>query len=97
MQDQFHDGYTSNRYSTIMDVKLFKPPGECMNTDKEENRKMREKILIPEYETCVRCGKDTKVKKNDNVMFRYGYIEGAGQLCFMCNQTHKIHKQGAYE
>ena len=30
-----------------MDVesKLFKPPGECMNTDKEENRKMRERIV----------------------------------------------------
>ena len=24
--------------------KLFSPPGECMNTDKEENRKMREKL-----------------------------------------------------
>ena len=27
-----------------VESKLFKPPGECMNTDKEENRKMREKI-----------------------------------------------------
>ena len=26
--------------------KLFKPPGDCMNTDKEENRKMREKIVL---------------------------------------------------
>ena len=23
---------------------LFKPPGDCMNTDKEENRRLREKI-----------------------------------------------------
>ena len=23
---------------------LFRPPGSCQNTDKEENRKMREKI-----------------------------------------------------
>lgn len=84
-----------------MDVesKLFKPPGECMNTDKEENRKMREKIMKDEeeYETCVRCGKETKVKKNENKIYRYGYIEGVGQLCFMCHQTRKIHKQGAYE
>ena len=76
--------------------KLFKPPGDgCMNTDKEENRKMREKIS--EYETCARCGKETKVKKTDNVDHRYGYIEGVGQLCFMCSQTRKMHKQGAYE
>jgi hypothetical protein len=26
--------------------KVFKPPGPCMNTDKEENRKMREKIVL---------------------------------------------------
>ena len=82
-----------------MDVesKLFKPPGECMNTDKEENHKMREKISSEEYETCARCGKETKVKKTDNVEHRYGYIEGVGQLCFMCSQTRKMHKQGAYE
>ena len=24
--------------------KLFKPPGECMNTDKEENKRMRGRI-----------------------------------------------------
>ena len=24
--------------------KLFKPPGECMNTDKEENKKMRGRL-----------------------------------------------------
>ena len=29
--------------------KLFQPPGECMNTDKEENKKMREKISFGEY------------------------------------------------
>ena len=23
---------------------LFRPPGECMNTDREENKRMREKI-----------------------------------------------------
>ena len=26
--------------------KLFKPPGECINTDKEENRRMRERITL---------------------------------------------------
>ena len=32
-----------------MDVtksEVFKPPGECMNTNKEENKKMREKLTI---------------------------------------------------
>ena len=30
----------------IADQKVFKPPGPCMNTNKEENRKMREKIAL---------------------------------------------------
>ena len=60
----------------------------------------RERTIVKkeeEFETCVRCGKETKVKRNDHVAYRYGYIEGVGQLCFMCNQTRKIHKQGSYE
>ena len=90
----------SDEYEDIpIPRKVWKPPGECMNTDKEENRKMREKIISTqeEYETCVRCGKETKYKKSDHIDHRYGYIEGAGQLCFMCSQTRKMHKQGAYE
>ena len=30
----------------VVQQKVFKPPGDCMNTDKEENRKMREKIVL---------------------------------------------------
>ena len=26
--------------------KVFKPPGPCMNTNKEENRRMRERITV---------------------------------------------------
>ena len=26
--------------------KVFKPPGPCMNTNKEENRRMRERIAL---------------------------------------------------
>jgi len=50
-----------------------------------------------EVENCVSCGKETSFKKSDNITFRYGYIEGAGQLCFKCSQTRKMHKTGTYE
>ena len=50
-----------------------------------------------EFDVCVSCGKETKHKKTDNIVYRSGYIEGAGQLCFMCSQTRKMHKQGSYE
>ena len=49
-----------------------------------------------EFEICIKCGKLTTVKKTDNVVYRTGYIEGAGQLCFMCSQTKKLHKTGNY-
>ena len=50
-----------------------------------------------EVEICVRCGAETSFKKDDDITFRYGYIEGAGQLCFKCSQTRKMHKTGSYE
>ena len=50
-----------------------------------------------EGERCVECGKETSFKKGDNIIFRYGYIEGAGQLCFSCHQKRKMHKTGSYE
>ena len=37
-----------------------------------------------EFETCIKCGKLTTVKKTDNVVYRSGYIEGVGQLCSSC-------------
>ena len=50
-----------------------------------------------EYDVCITCGKVTSFKKTDHIDFRYGYIEGAGQLCFTCSQTRKMHKTGNYE
>ena len=60
----------------------------CTNwpMNKEEN----------EIEICVSCGAETSYKKGEEVTFRYGYIEGAGQLCFKCSQTRKMHKTGNY-
>ena len=49
-----------------------------------------------EVEICVSCGAQTSFKKGDDVTFRYGYIQGAGQLCFKCSQTRKMHKTGNY-
>ena len=39
-----------------------------------------------EYDVCVSCGKTTSYKKTDNIVYRSGYIEGAGQLCLDCAQ-----------
>ena len=50
-----------------------------------------------EVEICVSCGAETSFKKGDDITFRYGYMEGAGQLCFNCNQTKKMHKTGSYD
>ena len=56
----------------------------------------KEKIKEEIFEICIKCGTLTTVKKTDNVIFRSGYIEGAGQLCFVCSQTRKLHKTGDY-
>jgi len=50
-----------------------------------------------EYDICISCGKITSYKKTDNVGYRSGYIESAGQLCFVCSQTRKLHKTGSYD
>ena len=50
-----------------------------------------------EYDVCVSCGKVTSHKKTAHIDYRYGYIEGAGQLCFTCSQTRKLHKTGSYD
>ena len=36
------------------------------------------------YEECIMCGKKTTTLKTTHVDFRYGYVEGAGQLCREC-------------
>ena len=50
-----------------------------------------------EFDMCASCGKPTSYKKTDNIVYRSGYIEGAGQLCFICTQTKKLHKTGSYD
>lgn len=36
------------------------------------------------YETCVICGLPTPYHPSTPVGDRYGYVEGAGQLCSVC-------------
>jgi hypothetical protein len=36
------------------------------------------------YEKCVMCGVETTILKTTHIDFRYGYVEGAGQLCREC-------------
>ena len=68
--------------------------------EKEEKmaRKVLKEVMFEEevFETCIKCGKLTTVEKTADVVYRSGYIEGAGQLCFECNQTRKMHKTGSY-
>jgi hypothetical protein len=33
---------------------------------------------------CIMCGKDTGVPFETHVDFRWGYVEGSGQLCPSC-------------
>jgi hypothetical protein len=36
------------------------------------------------YETCIMCGRKTETLKTTHIDFRYGYVEGAGQMCRDC-------------
>ena len=36
------------------------------------------------YEDCIMCGKKTTTLKTAHVDFRYGYVDGAGQMCREC-------------
>jgi hypothetical protein len=36
------------------------------------------------YEVCIICGCKTTTLKTTHVDFRYGYVEGAGQMCREC-------------
>jgi len=36
------------------------------------------------FEQCIMCGVETTVLKTTHIDFRYGYVEGAGQLCRDC-------------
>ena len=49
------------------------------------------------YDICISCGKITSYKKTDNIIYRSGYIEGAGQLCFVCSQPKKLYTTSNYE
>ena len=36
------------------------------------------------FDTCVLCGEVTPYKRSTHIDYRYGYVEGAGQLCKSC-------------
>ena len=46
-----------------------------------------------EYEKCILCGVETNIEKNKNIENRYGYLEGAGQMCSKCflDYYKKVH------
>lgn len=51
---------------------------------KKEKTKQVPKTQQALTETCVLCHKDTGISKNAPVASRFGYVEGAGQLCPSC-------------
>lgn len=36
------------------------------------------------YENCIMCNAETTILKSTHIDFRYGYVEGAGQMCREC-------------
>ena len=53
-------------------------------------------MVNDDTETCVMCHVETKYLKTDHIQNRFGYIEGAGQLCLKCYQL-QIEEQESYE
>lgn len=45
---------------------------------------LKKKCMKAEYETCVICKCKTNVRCDKPIKERYGYVEGAGQLCYRC-------------
>lgn len=43
-------------------------------------------------EICVMCGVETPYDINDHVDFRFGYVDGLGQTCRDCNNTHNVNE-----
>ena len=42
------------------------------------------KTKADEIDCCVLCGVETPYKHSTHIDYRYGYVEGAGQLCKSC-------------
>jgi len=45
------------------------------------------KQKLSPFEYCVSCGEKTSYRKTLDISLRYGYIQGAGQLCYACYST----------
>ena len=56
---------------------------EIMFEDKNTDPK------LSDFESCIKCGTVTNVRKDSLVEFRPNYVEGAGQLCVDCHK--KLH------
>lgn len=42
------------------------------------------KFTIMAKEKCIMCGKECIYDVHEDISHRYGYVEGAGQLCYYC-------------
>lgn len=49
-----------------------------------------------EYEICISCGEETDVRIDTPIDQRYGYIEGAGQVCSRCSYTNQQYRTEGY-
>jgi hypothetical protein len=48
-------------------------------------KKRKKEAKKDKNETCVMCGARTNYSDKDPIEYRYGYVEGTGQLCFRCS------------
>ena len=44
-------------------------------------------------DTCILCGAETPYEFETHIDYRYGYVEGAGQLCKSCYDRGTERKQ----
>lgn len=47
-------------------------------------------VRSDEYEVCVMCGDSLPYLKSTHIDRRFGYIEGAGQLCQYCHHLLEL-------
>lgn len=44
-------------------------------------------------DTCVICNVETPYERDTHIDYRYGYVEGCGQLCKECYDNQTIKKE----
>ena len=54
---------------------------------------LEQEMKSSEMDLCIMCGAQTPYAKSIPIDYRYGYVEGAGQLCKSCYERGTERKQ----